>query len=257
MKFDFSKITDYRLHNFPSIEVTVKFGIQRGLFFRKSTVCYVTVETDGNIVLLKQKVKANQSLEFLRGLNEALNSKHFKCLYFDWIYDDFNLKALQNDLGKKSFVFYRGDEALSKITDCIATWADSSQYKFVEKTSLCANNVEDVLLTGVLPQALKQGEVKVEVVCDDPSRGRVVYLRISSSLWDYELDLGFWALLDYEDFEFVKTTCDYKEKLKWAVTNFLNLYVEPFAFNYFKPIRASKISDFVAGKIDCLILEKA
>jgi hypothetical protein len=59
MKFDFSKITDYRLHNFPSIEVTVKFGIQRGLFFRKSTVCYVTVETDDNIVLLKQKVKAN------------------------------------------------------------------------------------------------------------------------------------------------------------------------------------------------------
>lgn len=257
MKFDFSKITDYRLHNFPSIKVTVKFERQRGLIFRKSTVCYVTVETDDNIVLLKQKVKADQSLEFFRSLEETLNSKHFKCLYFDWIYDDFNLKTLQNDLGKKSFVFYRGDKALSKITDCIATWADSSQYKFVEKTSLCANNAEDVLLTRVLPQALKQGEVKVEVICDDPSRGRVVYLRISSLLLDYELDFGFWALLDYEDFEFVKTTRAYKEKLKWAVTTFLNLYVEPFAFNYFKPIRVSKISDLVSGKIDCLILEKA
>ncbi len=257
MKFNFSKITDYRLHNFPSIKVTVKFEKLRRLIFRKSTICSVTVVTDDNIVLLKQKVKADQSLEFLRGLNEALNSKHFKCLYFDWLYDDFNLKALQNDLGKKSFVFYRGDEALSKITDCIATWANSSQYKFVEKTSLCASNEEDVLLAGVLPQALKQEEVKVEVICDDPSRGRVVYLRISSSLWDYELDLGFWALLDYEDFEFVKITRAYKEKLKWAVSNFLMLYVSPFAFNHFRPVPESNISDFVSGKIDCLILEKA
>ncbi len=108
MKFNFSKITDYRLHNFSSIKVIVKFVRQRWFIFRKPIACYVTVETVDNIVLLKQKVKAKACLEFLKGLEGALKSKRFKCMDFDWLYNSKNLDSLYTRLGQKCFVFTYG-----------------------------------------------------------------------------------------------------------------------------------------------------
>ncbi len=82
------------------------------------------VTQGARIPLVQKKIKVDKDfnllVDYLKELEADLKSKHYNCLFFDWLYEEKNLQSLKADLKEQVLVFYKGSEAKQKVQQGLA-----------------------------------------------------------------------------------------------------------------------------------------